>query len=222
MDRELQRHAEALFGARPARPDADLSAAPDPAVPTDESSNDAVVVPATPGLDLTRQQLGRLWRHVASIDNFWESLQEIEPGAVARLAAVAADRRWELLFLTKRPPSEGAPPQVQSQRWLDAHGFRLPSVYVVRGSRGRIAAALSLDVVVDDRPENCMDVVADSPARAVLVWRHGASTIPEATSRLGIAVVRSVGECLDVLTDAPREEKESFLDRIMRKLGAKA
>src|SRR5690242_21941914 len=85
MDRELQRQAEALFGARAARPDTGASAAPDPAVPTDESSSDAVVVPATPGLDLTRQQLGRLWRHVASIDNFWESLQEIEPGAVARL-----------------------------------------------------------------------------------------------------------------------------------------
>ncbi len=37
----------------------------------------------------------------------------------------------------------GATPQVQTQRWLESKGFRLPSVFVVQGSRGRIAAALA-------------------------------------------------------------------------------
>ena len=106
-----------------------------------------------------------------SIENFWEGLDEIEPGVVQRLATLAIDRRWEMIFLTKRPETAGATAQVQSQRWLEAKGFTLPSVFVVQGSRGRIAAALGLDIVVDDRPENCLDVVADSKARAILVWR---------------------------------------------------
>ena len=58
--------------------------------------------------------------------------------------------------------------QRQSQRWLQRMGFPLPSVYVVHGSRGQIAKALQIDVVVDDRPENCLDVVLESQAGAIL------------------------------------------------------
>src|SRR5581483_6396016 len=197
MDGELRRQADALFGARSTRRGPEDGATPDAAIPGEESPAESpAALPASLGLELTRKEFSRLWRHVESIDGFWESLTEIEPGAVARLAAIAAERRWEVIFLTRRPPSEGATAQVQSQRWLEAHGFRLPSAFVVQGSRGKIAAALALDVVVDDRPENCMDVIADSHARAILVWRHGMSAEPQAAARLGIPVVRSVAECL--------------------------
>src|SRR5206468_6136381 len=110
---------------------------------------------------------------------------ELEPGAIARLAALAVERRWEIIFLTKRPRSAGATAQVQTQRWLEAKGFTLPSVFVVQGSRGRIASALALDVVVDDRPENCLDVVVDSSARAILVWRSATEPVPSSAQRLG-------------------------------------
>ena len=80
----------------------------------------------------------------------------------------------------------------------------MPSVYVVQGSRGRIAAALALDIVVDDRPENCLDVVVDSKARAILIWREDEKQLPAATRRLGIGVVKSVAECLDILTQIDR------------------
>src|SRR5206468_7443475 len=118
---------------------------------------------------------------------------------VARLAQTAAERRWEIVFLTKRPKTMGATSQVQSQRWLVSKGFPLPSVYVVQGSRGRIAAALDLDVVIDDRPENCLDVSIDSKARPILIWRDDAKALPAGARRMGIGVVRSVGDCLDVL-----------------------
>ncbi len=78
-------------------------------------------------LNMTSRQQRRLWRHVESIENFWEHLEEIEPGAVQRLATVAQERRWEVIFLTKRPETVGAIAQGQSQRWLAARGFTLPS-----------------------------------------------------------------------------------------------
>ena len=77
--------------------------------------------------------------------------------------------------------------------------------------RGRIAAALALDFVVDDRPENCLDVAVDSKARAILVWRGDESELPATARRLGIAVVKSVADCLDILVqiDAkPRNEAD--------------
>jgi hypothetical protein len=110
---------------------------------------------------------------------------------------------------------------VQSQRWLAANGFTLPSVYVVQGSRGLIAASLRLDIVVDDRPENCLDVVVDSKARAILVWRDDEKNLPIAARRLGIGVVKSVAECLDVLThvDAAEDDRPGLMARVFKLLG---
>jgi hypothetical protein len=109
---------------------------------------------------------------------------------------------------------------VQSQRWLESKGFPHPSVYVVQGSRGRIADALWLDIVVDDRPENCLDVVVDSKARAILVWRDGEQQLPATARRLGIGVVKSVDECLNVLTEVDAAgQAHGVMDRMKRFLG---
>ena len=171
---------------------------------------------------LKPRQERRLWERVESIENFWESLAEIEPGVVARLHALAAERRWEVVFLTKRPATAGATAQVQTQRWLDARGFTLPSVYVVQGSRGRIAAALALDFVIDDRPENCLDVSIDSKARSILVWRDDETQLPDAVRRLGIGVVPSVARCLDILAQIePADVQSGMMTKVRRLLGLK-
>lgn len=234
MEAELVRQAEFLFGeamTRRLQERAETGAAEsttDPRAPVDPAAESApgsplAAAPPIVRLQMTARQQRRLWRHIEAIENFWESLDEVEPGAVARLAATATERHWEIVFLTKRPASAGFTSQVQSQRWLRAKGFALPSVYVVQGSRGRIAAALDLNFVVDDRPENCLDVVVESKARALLVWREDEKQLPGAARRLGIGVVRSIDECLDILTqvDVPRAEQPRVVDRVMRMLGLK-
>jgi hypothetical protein len=96
----------------------------------------------------------------------------------------------------------------------------LPSVYVVHGSRGRIAAALNLDVIVDDRPENCLDVALESKAGAILVWRGSKEAVPASARRFGIAVVPSVAACLDALVEIERsDQRGSLLDRLRRLFG---
>jgi hypothetical protein len=98
----------------------------------------------------------------------------------------------------------------------------LPSVFVVQRSRGRIAASLELDIVIDDRPDNCLDVVVDSKARAILVWRPDLKTLPASTRRLGIGVVSSVSECLDILTELDKAaDQPGVVDRVLRLLGLK-
>jgi hypothetical protein len=170
---------------------------------------------------LNSREQRRLWRHAETIENFWETLPEHEPGAVKRLATLASERRWEIIFLTTRPAAAGATSQVQTQRWLVSKGFPLPSVYVVQGSRGRIASALDLDFVVDDRPDNCLDVVVDSKARALLVWRDAERDLPATARRVGIGIVKSVRECLDILSevDTPSAEPAGFVERVKKLLG---
>jgi hypothetical protein len=200
-----------------ASPPAD-GTAPDPAAaePTADAPD-----PIAGHLALSRRQSGAVWDRLCAVPNFWETLPETEPGIVGRIAALADARRWEVIFITSRPSTEGATVQRQSQRWLAAHGFQMPSVFVVHGSRGRIADALALDVVVDDRPDNCLDVVLESKARAILVWRADPRRIPVSAKRLGIGSVGSVDACLGILTEADRSASSpaDLLQRLRRLLG---
>src|SRR5579862_6803258 len=138
MDGQLMRQAEALFGeamtrrvrTQPAAPPTDAPAtsgadqagkagsAADagrtegpggsggPGGPRQEE--DADDTPAVSKLQMTGRQTRRLWQHVQSLDNFWETLDELEPGVIPRLAKIAAEHRWEIIFLTKRPPTAGS------------------------------------------------------------------------------------------------------------------
>ena len=215
MEGELSRQADILFG--PSTPNDVCAAAAAAGDPSEVSPGSPVAF----RLRLTMAQRKQLWRHVRGIDGFWEQLNEIEPGTVARLGEVATERRWEVIFLTKRPATAGATAQQQSQRWLHAHGFPLPSVFTVNTSRGKIAAALALDVVVDDSLDNCLDVVNDSKACAIGVLRHAAGDL-SAHARLGIDVVRSAAECLQLLCDIDaRQKRPGAIGRVLRTLGLK-
>jgi hypothetical protein len=198
---------------------ADIGASPPDT--EDMKSEDAPAVP-TPAVPLTRRHSDAVWRTLAATDDFWESLTEIEPGAIKRLAQLADERRWEVLFITSRPSSTGRTVQRQSQRWLERCGFPLPSVYVVHGSRGKVAEALALDVVVDDRPENCLDVVLESKAGALLVWRGPEASVPSSARRLGIAAVPTVAKVFEALIEAePNDSGGGFVDRLRRLFGLK-
>jgi hypothetical protein len=216
----LDREARELF------PDIDPGSLPnsvaaigDPAAPA--PPDDAK---AAPGSALTSRQQNELWAAVRERVNFWETLDEIEPGLLARLFRVVQERKWEVIFLTSRPETRGDTAQLQSYRWLAAHGYKTPSIFVVHGSRGRIASALALDIVVDDRPENCLDVAIDSSARAILVWRGDTEQVPGSARQLGIGAVGSIGECLDVLQelDDASADGTGIVERLKRLLGLKS
>ena len=195
---------------------ADIGASPPEDGAAEETSAAPDVVPAQP---LTSFQSDAVWDHLRSVEDFWETLDEIESGAIERLAALAVEHRWEVLFVTSRPHAPGKTVQRQSQVWLERKKFPLPSLYVVHGSRGQIAKALALDVVVDDRPQNCLDVVLESKARAILVWRGQPGTMPGSAKRMGIGVVPTVAACLDALVAAEREPEGDFVSRLRRLLG---
>lgn len=224
MDSALQIEAERLFGAGvdlPATLRGRAEGAPSAESPDPNATNPAMrpPPPVTVGKRLSDRQLRQLWAHVRQIENFWESLKEVEPGAVARLARAATLHRWEVLFITTRPASAGDTTQIQSQRWLEAHGFNLPSVYVVSGSRGRVAAALTLDAVLDDRPENCLDVATDSKTTPILVWRDPPEGVPAGASRLGIHVAFSIAQAVEQLEEAHAAEARGLFARLRGALG---
>ena len=168
-------------------------------------------------LHLTSRQQSQLWDHVRKIEDFWTTLPELEPGIIARIARTASERRWEVIFFTTRPSTSGDITQVQSQRWLDAHGFRYPSVFVVQRSRGKIADALHLDAFVDDRPENCLDIAVESKAKVILVWHGHLKDVPAGARRLGVRPVGSITEALAVLEQLDDARQQPGIFRAIKK-----
>ena len=222
LNAALLREAMLLFPGMDVQAAARVQQEQAPPAPAEAPGADpAETVP--PSLCLSTRQQRQLWDTVKNIPNFWETLDETEPGIVRRIAETARERRWETIFLTSRPSTAGDIVQVQSQRWLRRLGFDFPSVFVVSTSRGRIASSLELDVVVDDRPENCLDITIDSKARAILIWRGEESSVSASARRLGIGGTASVAECLDLLIDADESGGSAGLvGRLRKLLGLKA
>jgi hypothetical protein len=148
---------------------------------------------------LSNAEMKRAWKDVSTFPNWWVGLQPYEPHEISRLYTLARRGRWEVFFLTKRPATTGDSVQFQTQWWLEQHGFSLPSVLTVPGSRGEVANALHLDIVVDDLPLNCVEVISGSNAKALLLARDQGSADRDGAINRGIGVVGTLREAIDVL-----------------------
>jgi hypothetical protein len=219
----LRREAVKLFGEEVLRkaaatpsPAGAESSAPNPEADP-KAGDQSAVAPVMQELHLTARQQSQLWDHVKRIENFWASLPELEPGIIARIAKTAAERRWELIFLTTRPATAGELVQLQSQRWLEAHGLQFPSVFVVHHSRGKIADALHLDAFVDDRPENCLDIAVESRAKVIMVWHGSLSEVPAGAKRLGVQPVPSISDAVSLLERLDDVRNQPKLTRLLKR-----
>ena len=150
--------------------------------------------------DLPTVELKRAWRQIIRTPNWWMTLAAYEPDQIARLYELTRRHRWEVFFMTKRPGTKGDTVQVQTQSWIERLGFYMPSVATVPSSRGEIAQALGLDLVVDDQLVECADCIGSSPAKAILLLRDTAdqATRDQAAAQ-GIGVVSTLAEALDVI-----------------------
>jgi FMN phosphatase YigB (HAD superfamily) len=164
-------------------------------------------VPA-PDFKQLRRRRDLIWRDIQGTANFWESLKPIDETAVARIHELMLRHRWEVFFITQRPRTDGDTVQRQTQRWLVQQGFDLPSVLVLGGSRGAAAGALRLTYHVDDSAQNCIDVIAESRARPILVVPDSDETTVASARKLGIGTARSIAECLDILDQATVADRQ--------------
>ena len=181
-----------LFGGSASRE----TAAPD-------ESNRPGVAEAPGGHYRTRRHRNdAVWAAIRATPDFWVALEPIEEGAVARLHALMLDRRWEIFFITQRPPTCGDTVQRQTQRWLRAQGFEMPSVLPVSSCRVATLTALSLHHYVDDDAKNCVDCKSDCGARPILIVEDDDAVATSSARRLGIATAPGIGAALDILETA--------------------
>ena len=170
----------------------------------------------------SRRREDAVWEAIESVSDFWMTLRPLDERAVRRIHELMLRHRWEVFFITQRPFTEGETVQRQTQRWLVAQGFDLPTVIVLRGSRGAAAAALGLDYHVDDRPQNCIDVVADSDAKTILIVPESNHAAIASARKLGIGVSHRISDVLDILDQATQAQTNpSLFQRIANMVGWK-
>jgi hypothetical protein len=164
------------------------------------------------------QHRDAVWRAIESTPNFWTTLKPLETDAVARLYELAGQHNWEVFFITQRPATAGATVQWQTHKWLVEQGFTTPSVIPLSRGRGRCAAALQLDYLVDDTPQNCVDVLSDSSTRAILLVDPDDPTAETRARRLGIGTAYNAHQALDLLVEATVARNNPSLFEKLRKL----
>ena len=183
----------------------------------------AVTAPANDGVTPHEHRRRRqaIWHEIHRTTDFWTTLRPLDPAAVARIRDITLRRGWEVFFMTRRPATAGETVQRQTQRWLVDQGFDLPSVLVIGGSRGAAARALRLDFHVDDSPRNCLEVAADSDARAILIVPDRDDVTERSAERLRLGIAHSVADALDMLEelgDRPSASSPLF-SRLSRMIG---
>jgi len=157
----------------------------------------------------------RVWDHISRTPQWWLQLEPYEPDQIERLYRTSRERRWEVYFMTTRPSSAGETTQFQTQWWLETHGFPLPSVLTVPGSRGDAANALKLDIAVDDRLTNCVDIIAASRSKAIMLLRRDDQTVRDQATARGIGVVATLAAAIDVIEQF-EEAKRTTSGRLSR------
>jgi hypothetical protein len=164
---------------------------------------------------LDDRDVRRVWDYISRTTNWWMELQAYEPDQIARFYDLTRAARWEVFFVTNRPPSAGDAVQFQTAWWLERHGFYLPAVVTVPGSRGELANALRLDLLIDDLLRNCIDVVSGSASKAILMLRDEVDGPRQQATSRGIGVVSAMADVLPVL-ERLNDELPKRRGRLMR------
>lgn len=110
-------------------------------------------------------EMSKVWGVITSSLDFWRNLDAYDDTArQLRRLAFLAEHTHDVYFVTSRP---GVRAKAQTERWLAAHGFPEPTV-LITSHKGLAARTLALDVYVDDRWENALDV-ATTKTRSYLL-----------------------------------------------------
>lgn len=110
---------------------------------------------------ITKKQENAAWETIKTSD-FWNTLPEMK-GARQALKELSrlSDLGHDVYFVTSRP---GHYAKFWTENWLMKHGMGNPTVLIaVAHKKGQLAVGLDLNIFIDDKPENCNDVIMASP-----------------------------------------------------------
>lgn len=119
------------------------------------------------GLGLSREQEQDVWKLVEANHDFWTGLDVLNqfPHELVKLTDV-------VYFITKRKQTPGRSTDTETATWLNkVQAVQLPTVLAIP-NKGEVCRALKVDAFIDDKPENCWDVMDESPKTKVFLMNQ--------------------------------------------------
>lgn len=144
---------------------------------------------------LTKEEVSKSWDAIKNTRNFWLNLSREKGVTSQNLRRMAKTN--DLIFITARTQTKGYSVQQQSAAWLALEfALKWPTV-IEESNKGPLAAALHLDYFIDDRPENCLEILEAVPKCKVYLKNltHNADFKPWK----GITRVRDFNEFAEIV-----------------------
>lgn len=140
---------------------------------------------------VTKEQELKVWSEmITPSSTFWVDLPP-HPGAVEFLNRLDRhQRRDDVYFITNRM---GKQAKCQTEEWLMCYGFEEPTV-LISGDKGACCKALKVTHYIDDKNENCEDVVVNSPSTRCFMLARAYNT-----EIAGVTRIATLGEFLDAI-----------------------
>jgi hypothetical protein len=119
---------------------------------------------------VTKEEMGAAWAKAATVFNLWQDLEPLPAfDNETRDYLLEVVRKHDVYFVTNRFPTPGASPMKQTKAWFwFCAGINSPNVMIAK-DKGPMASVLELDAFIDDRPKNCLDVLAARPKAHVFL-----------------------------------------------------
>jgi 5'(3')-deoxyribonucleotidase len=108
------------------------------------------------------RQFEEAWHQHCRIPNFYRMLVPVPD--VYKISWRWFANKHLLYFLTNRPCTAGLPIEVQTADWLRNYLYLSHPTVIVSDDKGSLAKALKLDVFIDDKPENLLEVCSANPS----------------------------------------------------------
>jgi 5'(3')-deoxyribonucleotidase len=140
----------------------------------------------------TPKEINETWDNCWTDPEFWVNLDAI--GRVDKFFEQLDGLDADIYFITART---GVNVKKQTEQWLEMYGFESPTVLIAY-EKGPLAKALRLTHFLDDRDQNCQDVVETSTETQVFLLDRN-------YNRASQSMLKAAG--VTVLTD-----RQQFLD----------
>ena len=119
---------------------------------------------------VTKSEMKEAWVKAALTHNLWTKLERLPSFDVETVELLMETHvRHDVWFITNRFDTPGVSPLKQTKYWLNRETLmKTPNVLIAK-DKGPVASVLQLDAFIDDKPQNCLDVLATRPTARVFL-----------------------------------------------------
>lgn len=110
--------------------------------------------------EVTPSEQKEAWVKAAQTKNLWAELEALPSFDVETVRLLhAVNILHDVFFVTNRFETPGPSPMKQTKYWFYNHANIIAPNVLIAKDKGPMASVLQLDAFIDDKPQNCIDVL---------------------------------------------------------------